>query len=421
MKPELNIPKTIAVDLTPVLPGGENGGARVIVFGLIPLLARIATKSRFILLTTRANHDDLASLESANVLRFCVDSPTAERSGPENLALRARSFLSEFIRPSGLERLAAIYRQAMQLRGAPSLLQRLGADVMLCPFLAASYDDGCTPFVSIVVDLQFRYHPEFFSPAECARLHREFQRVACKAARIVCISEYVRETVTRTGAPPERTVVIHLALHHRLENLGDAVCRDALIGKWRLVPGRYLLYPANFWRHKNHANLIDAFRLHTTQEHADPPLKLVLTGARGTEHDNVVRMARDFGLSDRIVFTGFVSDSELSALLGSALALVFPSLFEGFGMPVLEAMVAGVPVLCSNVTSLPEIVGDAALLFDPNSPAPIADAIARISTDCALRGSLTEAGFHRAAFFGTADEMAQHFWDTLCTATLSRR
>jgi glycosyltransferase involved in cell wall biosynthesis len=410
-------PAIIAVDLTPVLPGGENGGAKILALRLVPLLAGIAAESRFILLTTQVNHEDLASLDAPNVQRFCVDATAPERGGFGKLALRARSVLSAFTPPAGLEKMAAVYRRLERVRGAPSLLQRLGADVLFCPFLAPFYGDGRTPFVSIVADLQSYYLPEFFPAAERARLNHQFQRVARNAAGIVCISNYVRDTATRAGAPPERTVVIYHALHRRFETAGTAGCQHAAISKWRLCPHQYLLYPANFWLHKNHVNLIEAFRLFT-REQPDSALKLVLTGTGGTERDRVVQMVRNACLGDRVVFPGFVSDADLSSLLSCSLALIFPSLFEGFGLPVLEAMAAGAPVLCSNVTSLPEIAGDAALMFDPRSPAAMADAIVQIAGDTALRHRLIQAGSGRLAAFGSARRMAERYWDTLCEAAL---
>jgi glycosyltransferase involved in cell wall biosynthesis len=129
-----------------------------------------------------------------------------------------------------------------------------------------------------------------------------------------------------------------------------------------------------------------------------------------------MQMALDAEVSDRILFAGFVSDDELAALLSCSLALIFPSLFEGFGMPVLEAMASGTAVLCSNETSLPEIACDAALQFDPRNPSAIAEAIARIAGDSTLRQRLIAAGSGRAAFFGSAHQMAERYWETICEA-----
>ena len=408
-------PQTVAVDLTPVRPGGENGGAKIVALELIPRLARIARAARFVLLTTRANHEELAALDAPNVERLAMDAPGTARSTIENLALSAQSLLSKTVPQRALDTLGRAYRSLRSASGSPSLLQRLGADVMLCPFLDPFYDDGSTRFVSIVADLQFLELPEFFPAEERARLRLQFEHVARHAARIVCISGYGRETVVRAGVPAQRTVLIHHGLHRRFEHVAPGPDTEEVIPQNGLSRGEYLLYPANFWRHKNHATLIQAFGLFLRERPASP-LKLVLSGAGGTERGRIAEDVRTAGLSNRIVLVGFVSDAQLSVLLRSAFGLIFPSLYEGFGMPVTEAMAAHVPVLCSDATSLPEVAGDAALLFDPRSPSAIAAAIAQLSGDPGLRARMIERGVRKAASFGSADEMAEHYWRVLCEA-----
>jgi glycosyltransferase involved in cell wall biosynthesis len=409
-------PTTIAVDLTPVLPGGENGGAKVLALALVPLLAELARKSRFILLTTRRNDNHLAHLDAVNVRRFCVDAPAEHRSGADNFALRLRSVLAPLLPKRGLAKLAESYHALRNAQGN-SLMRQLGAQVLFSPFLGIPYHDGRTPLVAVVADLQFVHAPEFFAPRERERLAAEFSRIAESAARIVCVSEYVRSTVVRAGAPPERTVVIHHALHRRFDGLPLPRCEDVL-GYWALLPGEYLLYPANFWPHKNHQRLLEAFALFV-DTHSASRLKLVLTGA-GDGRARIEEALRGSAIANRVVIAGFVSDAELHALLRCSLALVFPSLYEGFGMPIVEAMVAGTPVLCSNGTSLPEIAGGAALLFDPNSAAEIANAIGRIAADPELRHRLTLRGMAAAAHFGSPISMAGRYWETICDAAITR-
>jgi glycosyltransferase involved in cell wall biosynthesis len=118
-------------------------------------------------------------------------------------------------------------------------------------------------------------------------------------------------------------------------------------------------------------------------------------------------------LGDRVLFPGYLSEAELAALLSGCRALIFPSLYEGFGMPVIEAMAAGKPVLCSTVASLPEVAGDAALFFDPRMPAEIAGAIERIDSHAALRERLIRAGYANAARFSDPDRMAAEYLSVL--------
>jgi len=117
------------------------------------------------------------------------------------------------------------------------------------------------------------------------------------------------------------------------------------------------------------------------------------------------------GLADRIIFTGYVPDNELTDLMAACMGVVFPSLYEGFGIPMVEAMALGVPVACSNTTSLPEVVGDAAILFDPRSPTEIADAMVLLADSKGTRDKLIQAGADRAKKFSNAEIMAGEYWD----------
>jgi len=206
------------------------------------------------------------------------------------------------------------------------------------------------PTVTTVLDLQHEEHPEFFGRAELTYRKRVYGWTVRRSRIVVAISEHGRQTlIERYGVAPERVRAIHLAVDHA-----------------RFFPdesprGDYLLYPARPWPHKNHARLYAAFA-HARRER--PQLRLVLTGEG------------DFGnVPDGVDVRGRVSTDELVSLYRGAAAVVFPSLYEGFGMPVVEAMACGCPVACSNVTSLPEVVGDAARLFDPRDVDDIAAAI----------------------------------------------
>jgi glycosyltransferase involved in cell wall biosynthesis len=170
------------------------------------------------------------------------------------------------------------------------------------------------------------------------------------ADRVIVISAFVRDrAVELLGLDPERVRVVHLGIDHdRYTPAADE--REP-----------FLLYPARRWAHKNHDRLFEAFAQLRRER---PELRLVLTGGGHTN---------DAG--EGIEVRGFVTEDELIDLYRRAAALVFPSLYEGFGQPPLEAMACGCPVACSNAASLPEIVGDAARLFDPNDPSAIADAI----------------------------------------------
>jgi glycosyltransferase involved in cell wall biosynthesis len=213
------------------------------------------------------------------------------------------------------------------------------------------------PAVTTVLDLQHEEHGEFFGHAELAYRKVVYGWTIRRSRIVITISEHARQTlIERHRLAPERVRAIHLAVDHDAFTPSDKVSR-----------GRYLLYPARPWAHKNHARLYEAF---AQLRAARPELRLVLTGEG------------DFGsLPAGVEARGRVSRAELVELYRGAGALVFPSLYEGFGMPVLEAMACGCPVACSNATSLPEVAGDAARLFDPRSVDEIVAAVDYVLDD----------------------------------------
>jgi glycosyltransferase involved in cell wall biosynthesis len=205
-------------------------------------------------------------------------------------------------------------------------------------------------------DVQHRDLPELFSRPELVYRAAAYDRAARRADRVIVISEFVKErAVARIGLDPALIRVVPQGVDH-----------DALMpGNGEREP--FLLYPARRWPHKNHARLFEAF---AELRRERPELRLVLTG--GGDYSDAPA-----GVESR----GHVGKAELVALMQRASALVFPSLYEGFGLPPLEAMACGCPVACSDAAALPEVVGDAARLFDPNDPAAIAAAVRDVLDD----------------------------------------
>ena len=254
-------------------------------------------------------------------------------------------------------RLAAMARASV----APGRLrQAMGLDTLdgvHFPFTVMLPAPGRVPAATTVLDLQHEEHPEFFSRAQLLYRRRFYRRPILESRIVITISEHARRTIfDRYRLPPERVRAIHLAVDHERFTPGDTP-REG-----------FLLYPANAWPHKNHARLFEAFA-HVRRER--PELRLVLTGA---QHDRLT-------LPDGVESRGHVPLDELVRLYRTAAAIVYPSLYEGFGMPCLEAMACGAPVAASNVASLPEVCGDAAVYLDPASVSSIAEAIRRVLDD----------------------------------------
>jgi glycosyltransferase involved in cell wall biosynthesis len=206
------------------------------------------------------------------------------------------------------------------------------------------------PTVTTLLDVQHLDLPQMFSRAERAFRAVAWARSVRGADRVIVISDFVRErAVAKLGLDPEAIRVVHLGVDH--ERLSPATGPRE----------EFLLYPARRWPHKNHERLFAAF---AQLRRDDPELRLVFTGGG---HPPTA--------ADGIEVRGLVSTDELVDLYRRAAALVFPSLYEGFGQPPLEAMACGCPVACSNAASLPEVVGDAARLFDPHDPRAIAGGV----------------------------------------------
>jgi glycosyltransferase involved in cell wall biosynthesis len=398
--------KTIAVDLTPILPGGENGGAKIFVLELLCQLAKLAPETEFILLTQAASHDELKAMECKNIKCVMVLGHSVKKSswfGVLSSTLGKVPFLG---RKFGA--LAYRINTLLKRRKAHSLLRNIKANLLFCPFTAPTYCETGIPTVCTIYDLQYKTYPEFFKAEELIHRDHTFMEACRHASMLTAISEYSRQSALKySEIKPEKIRTIHLQMANRIKS--DTEQDKSILNHLSLTPQLYLLYPANFWKHKNHEMLLTAFGI-ACQEKLPATIKLVCTGAEGVRQTWLAESAAMMNLGERVIFPGFLSNAELGVLLTNSMAVIFPSLYEGFGLPVIEAMAAGVPVACSNLTSLPEIAGDAALDFNPRIPTQIADAILSLSTDKELRKQLISAGKERAKMFSDSSRMAQEYW-----------
>ncbi len=407
--------KTIAIDLTPVLPGGENGGAKILTIELIRRLAKTHPGTQFVLLTRASAHDELAVLDRKNIRRLMVlsDIPNSESPPPSRIRL-SDFFLRLLTRlPGRLKRvLAKIFRYIKKkslFNASRTLLKDIQADLLFCPFTAPTYAEQGIPTVCIIHDLQYKTYPEFFSEEEVIHRDATFIESCRRATALAAVSNYSRNSAISNGnLDPERVRTIHNHLALRISQEKGA--SSNILEKLGLAPQRYLIYPANFWKHKNHEMLFTAFGL-ACKEGLDPDIRLVCTGAPGERQVWLSEAVRAMNLENRILFPGYLSHTTFSELMSNSKGLVFPSLYEGFGIPVVEAMAAGIPVACSNTTSLPEVAGDAALLFDPRSPDQISRAIKSLIDDMELRDHLIRKGYLRSKEFSDLDRMAREYWE----------
>ncbi len=345
--------------------------------------------------------------------------------GCENVRIRPADGPGALARQALLDALRFLHARArVQYWRTPEVenlrrARRYGADVALSVPGYIHPDLAPLSNVLIVPDIQHEYFPEFFAPRVLEERRRLYRESAERASHVCAISEFTRQTlIERLGIAPERVTTTHLAADP-IFHPGSAARRneERVLDKHGLKPGDYLLFPGNTWPHKNHVAALQALRILREAYGLDP--LLVCTGSPKEFHGELMARIRDARLGDRVRFLGYCPAADMPGLYAGAAALVFPSLFEGFGIPLLEAMWCDCPIVCSNVTSLPEIAGDAALLIDPRAPEGLAYALSRVLTDDGLRREMVERGRRRARDFSwtkftieivSALRQAQRLW-----------
>ncbi len=258
---------------------------------------------------------------------------------------------------------------------------------MLCPAKS----------VVTMLDLSFLRMPENFNRGNRAYLATMTRLTAHRCRRIITISESTRQDViSYLQVPPEKVVPIHLGVDELFRKVED----ETLLARFReehQVPEHFLLYLGTLEPRKNVERLVEAYA--QVKRESGIPHKLVLGGAKGWLYDRIFARVRQLGLEHEVVFTSYIPYDELPLWYNCADIFIYPSLYEGFGLPPLEAMACGTPVVTSSVSSLPEVVGSAALTVDPLDVDALSSAIRRILEDPALATQLAEAGLQRAATF----------------------
>ena len=250
--------------------------------------------------------------------------------------------------------------------------------------------------VVTVHDLGHHAYPEAHTAAQRRYLEWSTRYHVRTAAHIVADSAATAHDLTQIyGADPSQMSVVHLGIDPFLCPVRAETAR-ATASKYG-IEGPYLLYVGTLQPRKNLVRLIEAFA--QAAEHIPRTLKLVLAGKKGWLYERILSRAQDLGIEHKVVFPGFVDEADLPALYSGARLFVMPSLYEGFCMPVLEAMACGTPVACSSVSSLPEVVGDDALSFDPHDVDDMTATMVRGLTDGTLQEALIARGLERAKQF----------------------
>ncbi len=272
-------------------------------------------------------------------------------------------------------------------------IEQLGVDLMHFTTQRAFLTD--VPTIYHPWDLQHLHLPQFFSSYEHQQREATYQ-VFCEQAQMVAVaSTWIKQDVIQHyHLSPEKVQVIPMA--SVLSDYPKPTPTELAQMRAKL-PQRFIYYPAQTWQHKNHLKLLDALVLLRDEYGLNIPL--VLSGTMNTYGRVIQKYIQKHRLNNQVVLLGYVSVVEVQALYQLCDMLVFPSRFEGWGLPITEAMASGVPIACSNATHLPQLVADAGLVFDPDQADEIATAIYQIWTDDTLRHNLRQKALARSRLF----------------------
>jgi glycosyltransferase involved in cell wall biosynthesis len=276
-------------------------------------------------------------------------------------------------------------------------LRRNPVDLLHVQFTSPPFSP--CPVVVSIHDLSFEHLPETFKWRSRKQLRITVRRTARQASQVIALSQYARDDIVNTyKVSPEKISVIPLSAgdHFRpIVNEGELQRVRQTYG----IKGEYMLSVGAIQPRKNLGRLIAAYaRLRRAKPEVKLP-KLVLAGKCGWLYDETFRAIKELELSEAVIVTGYVPANDLPALYSGAVCFIYPSYFEGFGLPPLEAMQCGVPVIAGDRTSLPEVVGDAGILVDPYDVDALAAALEKVVSDADLRSELRVKGLARAKLF----------------------
>jgi glycosyltransferase involved in cell wall biosynthesis len=314
-------------------------------------------------------------------------------------------YLSNEIEPLGIDRSNLDFKIIKMRPGIlwrhlrlPMTMRADGVGLHFSPSYMLPLVKVC-PSVVVVHDITFKVHPEWFSADKRFRFDDVFWREVRRAERIVTVSEHSKiDIVECLSVDPGRVVVIQEAADEAFRPVDDEEKLRDIREKFGVSEG-FVFTVGSIHTRRNLIRLIEACVKASSDFGIDPMLLIVGSPAPFSPPVDIRGTAQSCGISDKVVNAPYVSEEELLLLYNACGLFVYPSLYEGFGLPVIEAMACGTPSVCSNTTSIPEVAGQAVVYFDPESVEEMADAIGRGLTDEALREELARKGPERASTF----------------------
>lgn len=345
-------PTIVWVDLLRMQPGGANGGIKPYVYAFLREMGALTwPKLKFVVLAQAGLGSELSFLRSDDVVALKSKTAWSVSSAETTIA---------------------------------ELESKYPPQVLYCPFAVSSFARPDLPLVALIVDLLHRDLPSALPIEEVNFREDTIKRVVGSATWLQSLAHHGSDRlVHHYGVHPTQCFHTYIPAHDRL----PVSTRD------QAAPSAdpFFFYPANFWSHKNHEVLLTAYRIYQHNAGADA-WPLVLTGHPDARMASLLKLATALGLADKVQFRGHVPDQDFANLWRDASALVFPSLHEGFGIPLVESFHHGVPVIAAQNSALPEVGGDACLWFNPASPEALAQCLGQVAQDAPLREKLVAAG-----------------------------
>lgn len=296
-----------------------------------------------------------------------------------------------------------VFRYLSLVPGAPAsfreyMLGGLDADVVhSCTFCVPRFRDRRKKLVVTIYDLTVITNPECHKKANIRHCTAGAKDAIKYADSIIAISEHTkRDLIERLGAPPELITVTQLAAGEDYYEVTDADKRRRARERYKL-PENYILFVGSLEPRKNVKTLFKAYS--QMKESYKKEFPLVIAGGRGWLNSDVPEMVKALGIEERVKFAGYIENADIAAVYSQAAAFAYPSLYEGFGLPILEAMQCGAPVITSNTSSMPEVAGDAAVLVVPTDAEELAAALESVLADEAKRVEMRRKGLERASRF----------------------
>lgn len=264
------------------------------------------------------------------------------------------------------------------------------------------------PIVVSVHDVSFLESPEYFTPFRSMQLRHTVQHTVRSAARVLTVSDFSKRSIMRAyGLEEERITVVPNGVSSAFRPVARESAAHWVSSRYP-VPPRFILTVGDLQPRKNHIALIAAFE-ELIRAHPDLPQHLVLVGKPAWRSEEVIAAAKASPVGSRVHFMDFVCDEDLTRFYGACDLFVYPSLYEGFGLPIIEAMASGRAVACSSTTAMPEVADSAALLFDPTSRVEMVRAMRDLLLDAELRARMERLGVQRASIYN---------WDRTARQTL---